>query len=428
MKTALCEAAGSVLGTACRRKADWFEESGSVLRPLIEERGRLQTLWLSTGRERDKKKFVNARRIARQAVREAKNAWFQKKALEAERGQNGGKIVWSCIRDMQRGKRGLVPVKMTVVREENGNPCSSPEAQQQRWRRHFSDILNLQSNFSAEELEMVRQRPLRPEMAAPPSEEELGSALGKMKNGKVGGESGILPEMLRAACSEEDFTKRLLELVGDVWRECEVPTDWRDAVLVPLPKKGDLSLCDNWRGIALLEVVGKVVARVLQERLQKLAEDLLPESQCGFRKSRSCTDMIFTIRQLVEKSWEHTTKSFFTFIDLKKAYDFIPLKAVWRVLTKLGVPEETVQLISSFHRRMKTRVYLDGSLLEQFQVSNGLRQGCCMTPVLFNLYSCVVVERWHAGGRRCRHQAVLQVPLPRLCDCCLRESKCGSGN
>ena len=47
MKTALCEAAGSVLGTARRRKADWFEESGSVLRPLTEERGRLQTLWLS---------------------------------------------------------------------------------------------------------------------------------------------------------------------------------------------------------------------------------------------------------------------------------------------------------------------------------------------------------------------------------------------
>ena len=58
-------------------------------------------------------------------------------------------------------------------------------------------------------------------------------------------------------------------------------------------------MCDNWRGIALLDVVGKVVARVLQERLQKLAEDELPESQCGFREGRSCTDMIFTIRQLV---------------------------------------------------------------------------------------------------------------------------------
>ena len=136
---------------------------------------------------------------------------------------------------------------MAVVRNENGTICSSPEGQQQRWRRHFSSILNLQGDFSVEELERVRQRPLRPEMAAPPSEEELGSAQGKMKSGKAGGESGILPEMLRAACGEEDFMKPLLKLVGDVWRQCKVPADWRDAMLVPLPKKGDLSSCDNWR-------------------------------------------------------------------------------------------------------------------------------------------------------------------------------------
>ena len=56
----------------------------------------------------------------------------------------------------------------------------------------------------------------------------------------------------------------------------KVPIDWCDAVLVLIPKKGDLSRCDNWRGISLLDVVGKVVARVIQERLQKLAEDELP--------------------------------------------------------------------------------------------------------------------------------------------------------
>jgi len=90
-----------------------------------------------------------------------------------------------------------------------------------------------------------------------------------------------------------------MSLCDDMWRKGEVPRDWCDAVLLPLPKKGDLSLCDNWRGISLLDVVGKVVARVIKERLQKLAEDQLPESRCGFRKVCGCTDMIFTVRQLV---------------------------------------------------------------------------------------------------------------------------------
>ena len=98
----------------------------------------------------------------------------------------------------------------------------------------------------------------------------------------------------------------------DVWRKLKghVLNDWRDAILVPIPKKGDLTVCDNWRGICLLEIVGKVVGRVIKERLQKLAEDVSPESQCSFRKGRGCTGMIFIVRrQLVEKSWEHRSKA-----------------------------------------------------------------------------------------------------------------------
>ena len=55
-----------------------------------------------------------------------------------------------------------------------------------------------------------------------------------------------------------------------------------DAILIPIPKKGDTTKCDNWQGIALLEVVGKVDARIVQRKLQDLAEVVLPESQCGF--------------------------------------------------------------------------------------------------------------------------------------------------
>jgi len=61
---------------------------------------------------------------------------------------------------------------------------------------------------------MVRQRPLRLEIATPPSEEELERAIGKLKCGKAGGESGILPEMVKAVCSEEGFMRMLKELYG----------------------------------------------------------------------------------------------------------------------------------------------------------------------------------------------------------------------
>ena len=72
-----------------------------------------------------------------------------------------------------------------------------------------------------------------------------------------------------------------------------------------IPKKGNLKVCDNWRGISLLDVVGKVLGTVIQYRLKLIAEDVLPDSQSEFRTGRGCIDMIFVDRQLVEKAREH---------------------------------------------------------------------------------------------------------------------------
>ena len=94
----------------------------------------------------------------------------------------------------------------------------------------------------------------------------------------------------------------LTDFVHAVWKEHKVPQAWKNAILIPIPKKGNLHLCDNWRGIALLDVVGKLVGRIVQDRLQKLAEVELPESQCGFQRGCGCTDMMFMVCQLFEKS------------------------------------------------------------------------------------------------------------------------------
>ena len=395
-QSSLVRAAEEVLGHEERRQPDWFRDSAEVLEPLFDRRNLLYAKWLGSGNANDRQKFVKARQDARKAVRNAKDAWFRSKADVAQQRRFGGKEVWQSIRDMQRACRGLIPQRAGIIKDEEGQPCTSVDAKQQRWRRHFTDILNVESQFNHAELDRIRQRPLRPQLAELPSMEELVGAVGKLKNGKAGGSSGIRPEMVKVACQDPSFVDRLLDLVHTAWKEQSVPKDWTDAVLVPIPKKGDLSNCDNWRGISLLDVVGKVIARILQDRLQQLAEEELPESQCGFRKGRGCSDMIFAVRQLVEKSWEHRTKAFFLFVDLRKAYDSVPREALWQVLAKLGIPDPTIQLIKAFHHDMQATIQLDGQTLEPIDVDNGLRQGCCMAPVLFNLYACVFVERWLA--------------------------------
>lgn len=394
VRSALVSSAKEVLGTVVRAQPDWFVDSLDEIKPLLVYRNAAYTKWLSSGRQQDLVCFREARDRARKAVREAKNAWFLMKAEEVEKGRFGSKAVWKAIRDMQRGRRGLIPSRAVSILDEDDAVCKSVDAQHQRWRQHFTKVLNIRSQFSEDELAKVKQREVCEFLGVKPTLGEVRQALTKLKNGKAAGSSGILPEMLKAGKRNDDFVQMISDLVGAVWEEHSVPQEWVDAILVPIPKKGNLQCCDNWRGIALLDVVGKLVARVVQTRLQKLAENELPESQCGFRRGRGCTDMIFVVRQLAEKAIEHQTKQFFVFVDLRKAYDSVPREALWMALQKLGVPDVLIDIIKSFHTDMQAKVRVDGQLLEEISVNNGLRQGCTMAPSLFNLYACVVAERW----------------------------------
>ena len=117
-----------------------------------------------------------------------------------------------------------------------------------------------------------------------------------------------------------------------------VVQDWKDTEIVPISRKGDLKSCDNWRVINLLDVIGKLFGHILQDRLQLIVEKVLPESQCGFRKGRGCVDMIFTARQLFEKSREHDDCLFALLVDLRKAYDSVCREGLWQVLQKYSVP------------------------------------------------------------------------------------------
>ena len=129
----------------------------------------------------------------------------------------------------------------------------------QRWHQHFSNLLNQQSNFDEEVIQQMPTVPPYHEFDRPPSMEELEVALSWLKKRKAGGKIAILPELL--LCGGPVLWGRLLQLMQDIWRNGEVVADWKDAEIVPVRKKGDLQSCDNWCGISLLDVVGKLFAR-----------------------------------------------------------------------------------------------------------------------------------------------------------------------
>ncbi len=96
--------------------------------------------------------------------------------------------------------------------------------------------------------------------------------------------------------------------------------------------------------------------------------------------------MVFCARQMVEKAVEHNTKIFMLLIDLRKAYDSVPRQVLWCALESYGILEPMLQLICSLHDGMKAEVTVDGQVAPEFEVRNGLRQGCVLAPTLFNTW------------------------------------------
>ncbi len=158
--------------------------------------------------------------------------------------------------------------------------------------------------------------------------------------------------------------------------------------MVIYKQKGDRAVCGNSRGISLFSIAGKVLAKIMLSRLvEHISEAVLPKTQCGFRKSRSTTDMFFVLRQLMEKSREQKKDLYVAFIDLSKAFDTINRDLLWKNLSKLGVPPKFLCILKQLHDGMQARVLTGQLQSESFEVNVGVKQGCVLAPVLFIISS-----------------------------------------
>ena len=145
--------------------------------------------------------------------------------------------------------------------------------------------------------------------------------------------------------------------------------------------------------MSLLNIVGKVFARVVLNRLQKLAERVYPESQCGFRAERSTADMIFSLRQLQENYREQRQPLQIAFINLTKAFDLVCRDGLFRILSKIGCSPKLLNIVQLFHTDMKGVVQFDGASSEPFSIRNGVKQGCVLSPTLFVVFFAVMLKQ-----------------------------------
>ena len=211
---------------------------------------------------------------------------------------------------------------------------------------------------------------------------ELKEAIAGMSSGKAPGIDNITAEELRMPA----LFNPTLTILNQALAGREVPTEWKTLVIIPVPKKGDLSQPTNYRGISLMCLQAKLYNKILLMRLRKVLEKKLRVSQNGFRPNRSTVSQVTALRIIFEQSRSHRDLSLLiTFIDFSKAFDSINWEHLYFVLRAYGVPTSLIQAIMALYEPGATtaRVRLEGCLSDPFDLNCGVLQGDTLAPYLF---------------------------------------------
>ena len=288
-------------------------------------------------------------------------------------------------------------VESQCIRDEEGRLLRDKGRIRERWVRFFRSLLNSKSDMiDADIPKRLPQHPVANALGIEPTEEEIATAMKAMANAKAVGPDGLPAELLKLGLQQDrTILRELHRLTTLIWRQGKVPRQWKDAVITVLHKKGDKTECGNYRGILLVSHAGKVLLKVVARRLSAYCEakGLLPEEQCGFRPDRSTTDMMFVVRRLQEVGRKAGVSLHMCFVDLQKAYDTVVRTLLWQVLTRIGVPPQMIAVIRQFHDGMRACVRPDdGVCSDWFEVKQGLRQGCVLSPLLFNIFFAAVLN------------------------------------
>ena len=275
------------------------------------------------------------------------------------------KMAWDRTEEGRDVKRGA------VIKHNNGRLITESKEVLRIWAANFEELLNGKGAASCLELPSSVRREVEVEEIR---QEEVETAMHKMKKGKATGADEVRLEMLEMAGDVGvKWTGRLLNVC---MQEGRIPKEWRMGLIVPIWKrKGDVHDPGKYKGITLLSQVLKLLERVLDARIRRRVEGDFGEEQQGFRKGRGTADRMYALRQMVEKR--------LGFVDLEKAFDTVPREMVMATLRWMGVPEAEVRMVEGTYEKTTARVVVGEGASEEFEVKIGLRQGSVLSPLLF---------------------------------------------
>jgi hypothetical protein len=220
--------------------------------------------------------------------------------------------------------------------------------------------------------------------------EEFDKALKNLKNKKAAGIDGIQAELWKEA--GEEVKNRLFQIIRDIYATGEMPEDYIKSIIIPIPKKAAAKKCEEFRTISLLSHASKILTKIIFQRIESKIEQSLTEDQFGFRKNRGTREAILALRIIIQKRIRKNKQTFIAFVDIEKAFDNVNWKLMFNIMTRVGIKHADRKLLYKLYKDELAVIKIQNNV-EEAKINKGVRQGCTLSPIIFNAYIQEAIEK-----------------------------------
>ena len=252
-----------------------------------------------------------------------------------------------------------------------------------RWNEHFKSVLindGQAPNFPPDSQE-------NGQLDYPITMDELDKASYILKPNKASGYDSVSNEMI--LCLLEIKPDLLIRLFNEVFASNRKIYQWTVALITPIFKKGVKMNPGNYRGISVLSCLGKLFTSILNQRLLRYVfeKNILSKEQLGFIAGNRTSDAHLILHNLSQQYCHKRGQRIFAcFVDFQKAFDSVPRDILFTKLAQIGISGKFFNTLKTLYENDVCRVKLDNGLTNTFIANQGVKQGCILSPLLFNIF------------------------------------------
>ena len=327
----------------------------------------------------DEQKYKNLNNEIKRKCNKAKEKWINDQCLEIEVKQNrDSKYVHSKIKEVS-GKKGCPNIG--CIKSKEGNIQMNKEEVLNRWSEYIEDL------FNDNREEQIIKKDIE---GLPILKQEVEAAIKKMKNGKATGPDNIPVEIIVAL--DDLGIEAVTKLLNSIYDSGKIPSDLLKSIFIALPKSPGATECEMHRTISLMSHFTKILLRVLMKRMRNSLRPEISRTQFGFVPDKGTRNAIFTLSMLMERCIEVQKDLYICFIDYSKAFDKVRHNELFDILEQLDIDGKDLRIIKNLYWNQNAAVRIEGDCSEFKQIKRGVRQGCVMSPDLFNIYSETILR------------------------------------